>query len=54
MLRRIFGSKKYQLTGVLRKVNEELQKLCCSPSKIRIIKSRRMRLAKQLEQMGRR
>jgi hypothetical protein len=45
-LRRIFGPKRDELTGGWRKLhNEELQNLYSSPSKIRMIKSRRMRWA---------
>jgi hypothetical protein len=44
VLRRIFGPKKYGVTGGWRKLyNEELHNLYSSPSIIRIIKSRRMR-----------
>jgi hypothetical protein len=44
MLRRIFGPKRDE--GEWRKLhNEELHNLYSSPSIIRIIKSRRMRLA---------
>jgi hypothetical protein len=53
VLRRIFGSKKDEVTGELRKLhNEELPDLCSSPSIIRIIKSRRMRWAGHIERMG--
>jgi hypothetical protein len=46
MLRRIFGLKRYDVTGEWRKLhNEELPDLYSSPSIIRIIKSRRMRWA---------
>jgi hypothetical protein len=46
MLRRIFGSKKDEVTGGWQKLhNEELQNLYYSPSIIGMIKSRRMRLA---------
>jgi hypothetical protein len=46
LLRRIFGPKMDEGTGVLRKLhNEELRDLYSSPSIIRIIKSRRMRWA---------
>jgi hypothetical protein len=41
MLRRIFGPERAEATEVSRKLHsEELQNLCCSPSIIRIIKSR--------------
>jgi hypothetical protein len=44
VLRRIFGPKKDEVTGELRKLhNEELRDLYSSPSIIRIMKSRRMR-----------
>jgi hypothetical protein len=44
--RRIFGPKRDGVTGGWRKLyNEELHNLYSSPSKIRIIKSRRMRWA---------
>jgi hypothetical protein len=44
MVRRIFGRKRDELTGGLRKLhNEELHNLYSSPSIIRMIKSRRMR-----------
>jgi hypothetical protein len=43
VLRRIFGQKSYEVTGEWRKLHsEELRDLYSSPSKIKIIKSRRM------------
>jgi hypothetical protein len=46
VLRRIFGPKRDGVKEGWRKLyNEELHNLYCSPSKIRIIKSRRMRWA---------
>jgi hypothetical protein len=46
VLRRISGSKRDEVTGDWRKLhNEELHNLYSSPSIIRAIKSRRMRLA---------
>jgi hypothetical protein len=46
VLRRIFGPKRDEVTGEWRKLhNEELHDLYSSTSIIRIIKSRRMRLA---------
>jgi hypothetical protein len=53
VLRRIFGTKKDELIGGWRKLhNEELHNLCCSPSIIRIIKSRRMRWAARMGRRG--
>jgi hypothetical protein len=52
-LRRIFGPKRDEVTGGWRKLyNEELRSLCSSPSIIRMIKSRRMRLAGHVARMG--
>jgi hypothetical protein len=46
VLRRIFGSRRDDVTGEWRKLhNEELRELYSSPSIIRIIKVRRMRWA---------
>jgi hypothetical protein len=53
VLRRIFGLKRDEVIGGWRKLhNEELNNLYCSPSMIRIIKSRRMRWAGHVERMG--
>jgi hypothetical protein len=52
--RRIFGPKRDEVTGEWRKLHyEELRDLYSSPSIIRIIKSRRMRWADHVAQMGR-
>jgi hypothetical protein len=54
VLRRIFGPKEDEVTGEWRKLhNEELRNLYSSPSKIRIIKSRKMRWAAHVARMGR-
>jgi hypothetical protein len=46
VLRRIFGQKRDEVMGGLRKLhNEELHNLYSSPSIVRIINSRRMRRA---------
>jgi hypothetical protein len=53
VLRRIFGTKRGEVTGEWRKLyNEELHDLYASPSIIRIIKSRRVRWAGHVAQMG--
>jgi hypothetical protein len=55
VLRRIFGPKREEVTGGLRQLNnEELHNLNSSLSIIRIIKSRRMRMAGHVARMGRR
>jgi hypothetical protein len=55
VLRRIFGPKKDEVTGVLRKLrNEEFHHLYSSLSIIRMVKSRRMRSAGHEAQMGER
>ena len=53
VLRRIFGSKRDEVTGEWRKLrNEELNGLYCSPNIVRVIKSRRMRWAGHVARMG--
>ena len=53
VLWRIFGSKRYEVTGEWRKLhNEELNDLCCSPNIVRVIKSRRMRWVEHVARMG--
>jgi hypothetical protein len=55
VLRRIFGSRRDEVMGGWTKLhNEELHNLYCSPSIIRIIKSRRMRWMGNVARMGRR
>jgi hypothetical protein len=53
VLRRIFGPKRYRVTGEWRKLhNEELHNLYSSPSTMRIIKPRRMRWEGHVARMG--
>jgi hypothetical protein len=53
VLGRIFGPKRDEVTGEWRKLhNEELPDLYSSPSRIRIIKSKRMRWAGHVARMG--
>jgi hypothetical protein len=55
VLRRICEPKRDEVTGGWRKLhNEELHNLYFYPSIIRMIKSRRMRLAGHIARMGRR
>ena len=52
VLMRIFGPKRDGVTGEWRKLhNEELNDLYCSPSIVRMIKSRRMRWAGHVARM---
>ena len=54
VLRRIFGTKRDEVTGEWRKLhNEELYDLYCSPKIVRVIKSRRIRWARNVARMGR-
>jgi hypothetical protein len=53
VLRRIFGTKRDEVTGEWRKLhNEELRDLYSSPNIIRIIKSRRMRRGRRGTRIG--
>jgi hypothetical protein len=53
VLRRICGPRRDEVTGEWTKLhNEELHDLYSSPSIIRIIRSRRMRLAGHVARMG--
>jgi hypothetical protein len=55
VLRRIFGSKRDEVTGGWRKLhNEDLLNLYSSPSIITMIKSKSMRWAGHVARMGRR
>jgi hypothetical protein len=52
-LRRIFGPKRYEVTGEWRKLhNEELYNLYSSPNIVRQMKSRRMGWAGHVARMG--
>jgi hypothetical protein len=54
VLRRIFGSKRDEVTGGWSKLhNEEMNGLYFIPNIVRVIKSRRMRLAENVARMGR-
>jgi hypothetical protein len=54
MLRRIFGPKRDEVTGDWRKLhNEELHNLYSLLNIIRMIKSRRMKCARNVARMGR-
>ena len=52
VLKRIFGPKRDEVTGEWRKIHNELSDLYCSPSILRVIKSRRMRWAGHVARMG--
>jgi len=53
VLRRIFGSRRGEVTGEWRRLhNEELNGLYSSPNIVRVIKSRRMRWAGHMARMG--
>ena len=53
MLRRIFGTRRDEVTGEWRRLhNEELNDLYSSPNIVRVIKSRRMRWTGHVARMG--
>ena len=53
VLRRVFGTKRDEVTGEWRKLhNEGLSDLYCSPNIVRVVKSRRMRRAGHVARMG--
>ena len=53
MLRRIFGSRRDEVTGEWRKLHDdELNDLYCSPNVVRVINSRGMRWAGHVARMG--
>jgi len=52
VLRRIFGPRMEDVTGEWRRLHNELNDLYSSPNIVRVIKSRRMRLAGHVARMG--
>jgi len=53
VLRRVFGSKRDEVTGEWRKLrNEEFRDLYSLPNIVRVVKSRRMRWAGHVVRMG--
>jgi hypothetical protein len=52
VLRRIFGPKTDEVIGGWRKLHNEIHNMYCSPSIIRIIKSRRVSWAGHVARMG--
>ena len=53
VLRRVFGSKRDEVTGEWRKLyNEDLRDLYSLPNIVRVVKSRRMRWAGHVARMG--
>ena len=53
VLRRIFGPRRDEVTGKLRRLNNaDLNDLYSSPNIVRVIKSRRMRRAGHMARMG--
>jgi len=53
VLRRVFGSKRDEVTGEWRKLhNEELRDLYTLPNIVRVVKSRRMRWVGHVARMG--
>ena len=54
VLKRVFGSKREEVTGEWRKLhNEELSDLYSLPNIVRVVKSRRMKWAGHVTRRGR-
>ena len=54
VLRKVFGPKREEVTGELRKLhNEELRDLYSLPNIVRVVKSRKLRWAGHVVRMGR-
>jgi 3-oxoacyl-ACP reductase-like protein len=54
VLRRVFGTKRDEVTGEWRKLHNELSDLYSLPNIVRVIKSGRMRWAGHVARMGER
>jgi hypothetical protein len=53
VLRRVFGPKRYEVTGKWRKLhNKELNDLYSLPNIVRVVKSRRMKWAGHVARLG--
>ena len=52
VLRRVFGSKRDDVTGEWRKLHNELRDLYSLPNIVRVVKLRRMRWAGHVARMG--
>jgi hypothetical protein len=52
VLRKVFGPKRDEVTGELRKLHNELRDLHSLPTILRVVKSRRMRWAGHVARMG--
>ena len=53
VLRRVFGSKRGEVTAEWRNLHNELRDLYSLPNIVRVVKSRRMRWAGHVAQWGR-
>jgi len=53
VLRRVFESKRDEVTGEWRKLhNEEIRDLCSLPNIVRVVKSRRIRWTRHVARVG--